>query len=78
MGHYAVGSVCCVMHIKEPSALVEKRRGSPWCAWFDWLHIVPQHLVNLYTVLRKRSRVSLSDGYDCYVRSHYYYCYMFE
>ncbi len=49
----AIGPVYCVMHVKEPSALIEKRRGSPQCSWFDWLHIAPQHLVNHYMVLCK-------------------------
>ena len=40
MGRNAIGPMCCVTHVKEPSALIEKRRGSPWCSWFDWLHIV--------------------------------------
>ncbi len=53
MGRKAVGPVCCVTRVKESSALIEKRRGSPWCSWFDWLHIAPQHLVNLYMVLCK-------------------------
>ena len=56
MGRKAVGPVCCVTHVKEPSALIEKRRGSPRCSWFDWQHIAPQHLVNHYMVLCKRSR----------------------
>ncbi len=29
MGREAVDPVCCVMHVKEPSALIVKRRGSP-------------------------------------------------
>ena len=33
--------LCCVTFVKEPSALTEKNRGSPWCSWFDWLHIAP-------------------------------------
>ncbi len=28
IGHKAVGPVCCVMHLREPSALIVKRRGS--------------------------------------------------
>ncbi len=51
MGRKAVGPVCCVMLVKEPSALVVKRRGSPLCSWFEWLHIAPQHHVNHYRVL---------------------------
>ena len=32
MGCKAVGPVCFVSHVKEPSALYSvKRRGSPWC-----------------------------------------------
>ena len=29
MGRKAVGTMCCVTHLKEPSALIEKRRGCP-------------------------------------------------
>ena len=32
MGRKAIGPVCCVMHVKDPSALVEKRIGSPPCS----------------------------------------------
>ncbi len=53
MGRKAVGPVCCVTHVQEPSALIAKRRGSPRWSWFDWLHIAPQHLVNQYMVLCK-------------------------
>ncbi len=53
MGRKAIGPVCCVMHEKEPSALIEKRRDPPRCSWFDWLHIAPQHLVKHYMVLCK-------------------------
>ncbi len=48
MGCKAVGPVCCVMYVKELSALIVKRRSSPQCSWFDWLHIAPQQLVNHY------------------------------
>ena len=27
MGRKAVGPMCCVTHVKEPSALIEKKRG---------------------------------------------------
>ena len=50
MGRKAVGSMCCVTHVKEPSALIEKRRGSPRCSWL-WLLNAPEHLVNPYKVL---------------------------
>ena len=40
MGRKAVGPMCCVKHIKEPSALIEKRRGSPRCSWL-WLLYAP-------------------------------------
>ncbi len=53
MGRKAVAPVCCVTHEKEPSALIEKRRGLPRCSWFDWQHNAPQHLVNHYKVLCK-------------------------
>ena len=36
----AVGPMCCVTHVKEPSALIEKRRGSPRCSW-QWLLNAP-------------------------------------
>ena len=42
--HEAVGPVCCVLHVKETSALIEKRRGLPRCSWFDWQHIAQKHL----------------------------------
>ena len=51
MGRKAVGPVCCVMHVKEPSTLIVKRRGLPRCFWLGWLQIVPLHLVNPYKVL---------------------------
>ena len=35
MGRKAVGPMCCVMHVKEPSALIEKRRGSPRPVFLD-------------------------------------------
>ena len=38
MGRKAVGPMCCVTHVKEPSALIEKRRGSPRCSWLWLLH----------------------------------------
>ena len=77
MGRKAVGPVCCVMHVKEPSALIEKRRGSPRCSWFDWQHIAPQHLVNHYMVLCKRSRShnsnvvphTLQENTECSLRN---------
>ena len=40
MGRNAIGPMCCVMHVKEPSALIEKRRGSPRCSWL-WLLNAP-------------------------------------
>ena len=51
MGSKAIGSVCCVMHVKEPSALIVKRRGLPQCSWSDRQHIAPQHRVNHYMEL---------------------------
>ena len=39
------------MHIKELSALIVRKEVHPRCSWFDWLHIVQQHLVNQYMVL---------------------------
>ena len=50
MEHKAVGPMCCVTHVKEPSALIEKRRGSPRCSWL-WLLNAPYHLVNLVVVV---------------------------
>ena len=50
MGQKAVGPICCVMHVKEPCALIEKMRCLPQCFWFDRLHIAPQHLENHYIV----------------------------
>ena len=45
-----VGPMCCVTHVKEPSALIGKRRGLPRCSWL-WLLNAPQHLVNPYKVI---------------------------
>ena len=56
MGRKAIGPVCCITLIKEPSTLIEKWRGSPRCSWFNWQHTVPKHLVNHYMVLFQRSR----------------------
>ena len=56
--------VSCVVlcTLKEPSALIVKRRGSPRCSWFDWQHIAPQHLaVNHDKVLCERSRSQNSN-----------------
>ena len=51
MGHKAIDPMCCVIrHVKGPSALIEKRRGSARCSWL-WLLYAPQHLVNPYKVL---------------------------
>ena len=43
LGRKAVCPMCCVTHLEEPSALIEKRRGSPRCLWLDWQHIAPCH-----------------------------------
>ncbi len=82
MGRKAVGLVCCVTHVKEPSSLIEKRRGPPRCSWFDWQHIAPQHLVNHYMVLcegvglilQKRCPKYLAGKYSRrYTNTFYYY-----
>ena len=70
MGCNAAGPVICVTHVKEPKALIEKRRGSPQCSWFDWLHIAPQHLVNHSLVLCKESRSYNSNAVP------YNYCWL--
>ena len=41
--------MCCVTHVNEPSALIEKRRGLPLCSWL-WLLFAP-YLVNHNKVL---------------------------
>ena len=47
MGRKAVGPVCCITHVKEPSALIEKRRGLPGVpGLISAQDIAPQHLVN--------------------------------
>ena len=51
MGRKTVDPGCCVPLIKRTCVLIEKRRGSSRCSWFNWLHIAPQHLVNHYTLL---------------------------
>ena len=51
MGRKSIGPLCCVTHVKEPSALYWKEKGfALQCSWFDMQHIVPQHLVNHYMV----------------------------
>ena len=40
MGRKTVGPMCCVTHVKEHSALIAKRRGSPRCSWL-WLLYAP-------------------------------------
>ena len=39
-GSKAVGPMCFVTPVKEPSALIGKRRGSPNCSWL-WLLNAP-------------------------------------
>ena len=57
----AVSPVCCVMHVKEPSALTVKRRSSLRCSRFDRQHIASQHLVLVASRgTRCRSRSSRS------------------
>ena len=41
MGCKAVGPMCSVNALKEPSTLIEKGRGSSRCSWLDWQHIAP-------------------------------------
>ena len=67
-----LGPVCCVMHVKEPSALIKKRRGSPLCSWYDlaayWCYvkgvcliiqnIVPHTLQEKYCMLKRLDRVT--------------------
>ena len=50
-----------VLRNKEPSTLIEMRRGSPRCCWFVRQHIAPQQLVNHYMVLCNRSRSNNSN-----------------
>ena len=54
MGSKTIGQLCCVMHIKESGALIEKRRASSLSSLFNWMHIAPQHPVNHY-ILQKHS-----------------------
>ncbi len=61
MGREAVGPVCCLMYVKEPSAPTLKSRGSPRCSWFDWLHIAPLHLVNHQKVVCKEIGLILQN-----------------
>ena len=52
MGRKALVRMCCVTPVKEPSALIKNRRGSPWCSWLWLLYMyAPQHLVNHYKLL---------------------------
>ena len=50
VGRKAVGPMCCVTHVKDPSALAQKGRGSPRCSWL-WLLYAPEHLLNPCKVL---------------------------
>ena len=50
MGSNAFGPMYSVTHVKEPSALIEKRTGSTQCSWL-WLLYAPSHLVNPYKML---------------------------
>ena len=63
MGCKTVGPVCCIMLVKEPIALIEKRRGLPPCSWFDWQNICatapckPLHIVGLHVLKEKVSYI---------------------
>ena len=48
MGRKAVGPMYYVMHVKEPSALIVKKRGFPRCVWLGWLQIAPLYKVLSY------------------------------
>ncbi len=50
LGLKAVGSVCCVMQVKEPSYTIAKRRVLPRCFW-QWLLSAPQHFANPFTYM---------------------------
>ena len=65
MARKAVGPVCCVMHIKEPSTLIVKRRGLPRCFWLGWLQIAP-HFQSALSVIK-------FDRYRRYTSLHYHY-----
>ena len=61
--------VPCVVNAlkkKEKKCIYQKENGSPRCPWFNWQHIVPQHLVNHYMLLCTRSRSHTSN-----VTTHY-------
>ena len=78
--------MCYLMHVKKTSALIEKRRGLPWCFWSDRQQIGQQHLVNHYMVLSELGLIIqtkshilqeilfvTAPGNVCYKRSHNYY-----
>ena len=50
MGRKAVGPMCCVTHVKEPSALIEKEKGL--APVFLTVNLV--YLVNPYKVLNNK------------------------
>ena len=53
-------TVCCVMHVKRTQCTYrEDEWFRPRCSWFDWLHIVPQYLVNHYMVFCLENSVIL-------------------
>ena len=55
--------LCCVLHVKEPSALIIGRKDLLWFYWFDQQHIALQHLVNHYIVLCKGIGLVLQNMY---------------
>ena len=50
-GRKAIGPMCCVTHVKEPSALIEKRRGFAPVFLAGLAAYCATHLVNYYMVL---------------------------
>ena len=74
--------MCYVTHVKDPSSLIEKRRGSPWCSWSERKQ-APQHLVKYNMVLSKdyvslqeillQSQEHQCEAHVCCIRSHNYY-----
>ena len=63
MGRKAVGPVCCVIHVKEPSTLIVNRRGLPRCFWLaprnrqlDWWRFTNVDWIGLDWMVRASAR----------------------
>ena len=82
-------AMCYVTHVQEPSALFEKRRGSPRYSWSFQQQIAPHHLYMVLSkfglIIQTKSHIwqailyviapgaSLGDAHVRYIKSHNYY-----